>query len=216
MALPDSFSDKYQGLPNNNNFPYDTLEAAAAKPDRFEPTPNGPVKGAQSPIHPVHDDVTSSHIVVPKVSDAPDKIREIDLKTALQYGTAQGYPPLYAFLRQFTREYLHPNIPYEGGAEIILSCGNTDGFSKAIDALSNIWIEGRDAVTERQGVLFEEFAYMNAVQTVSPRGLNVVPVSLDSEGMMADGNGGLKDVLENWDFRKGKRPHIIYTVPVSS
>ncbi|TKA72615.1 hypothetical protein B0A49_02664, partial [Cryomyces minteri] len=31
------------GLPNPNYFPYDTLEAKVALPDRFKPTPNKPV-----------------------------------------------------------------------------------------------------------------------------------------------------------------------------
>jgi DNA-binding transcriptional MocR family regulator len=53
---------------------------------------------------------------------------------------------------------------------------------------------------------------MNAVQTAGPKGLNVAPVGMDDEGMRAYGPGGLKDVLENWDFKKGKRPHLMYTV----
>ena len=115
-------------------------------------------------------------------------------------------------MRQFTRENLHPNVPYAGGPEIILTCGSTDGFSKAIDALSNPWIEGRDWTRDREGLLVESFAYMNAVQTARPRGLNIVPVAIDDEGMQADGKGGLEDVLENWDESRGKRPHLIYTV----
>jgi hypothetical protein len=39
-----------------------------------------------------------------------------------------------------------------------------------------------------------------------------VPVEYDSQGMMADGPGGLADVLENWDFSRGRRPHFMYTV----
>ena len=151
-------------------------------------------------------------MVVPKATDSPDILRKIDLKSALQYGTAQGYPPLYSFLRQFTRENLHPNVPYEGGPEIILTCGATDGFSKALEALSNPWTEDRDWPRDREGLLVEEFAYMNAVQAARPRGLNIVPVAIDGEGMMASGKGGLEDVLANWDERKGKRPHLIYTV----
>lgn len=53
---------------------------------------------------------------------------------------------------------------------------------------------------------------MNAVTNVRPRGLNVVPVKIDLEGMRPDGPGGLEDVLANWDESKGKRPHLVYTV----
>jgi DNA-binding transcriptional MocR family regulator len=213
------------GLPNNYYFPFDTLEAKVAKPDRWEPTPNKPVdppsaekalaalslndksKMQSSPLH-----QPQNQIEVPHTSSQQNPIKKIDLSTALQYGTAQGYPPLYYFIRQFTQENLHPNCPYKGGPEVILTCGNTDGFSKCLQAFTNEWSEEKDWVRDKEGMLVEEFAYMNAVQAGAPRGLNVAPVGMDDEGMRAHGPGGLKDVLENWDFKKGKRPHLMYTV----
>jgi DNA-binding transcriptional MocR family regulator len=138
----------------------------------------------------------------------------IDLRSALQYGTAQGYPSLYYWIRQFTRENLHPYVPYKKGPEVILTCGNTDGFAKTIQALSDEWSETHDPVSERPGLLVEKFCYMNAVQTVAPRGLNMVPVAMDDEGMTVEGEGGLKDVLDNWDFSRGRRPHLMYTVTI--
>lgn len=138
--------------------------------------------------------------------------RKIDLTSALQYGQATGYPPLFSFLRQFTREHLHPNIPYLNGPEINLTVGNTDGFAKAIEALSNHWSPERDWVREREGIVVEEFAYMSAIGACRPRGLQVVPIKIDHEGMLADGPGGLEDVMSSWDIRKGKRPHLMYTV----
>lgn len=75
-----------------------------------------------------------------------------------------------------------------------------------------MWSEERDWIKEREGLLVEEFAYMNAIQAAKPRGLNIVPVAIDEEGMKASGKGGLEDVLENWDPSRGKRPHLIYTV----
>lgn len=154
----------------------------------------------------------SERLLVPKQSDASDIVKRIDLATALQYGTAAGYPPLHSFIRQFVRENLHPNVPYAGGPEITLTCGSTDGFSKAVEAFTNVWNEERNWIGEREGILCEEFAYMNAIQTVKPRGINVVPVVMDADGMMATGEGGLANVLENWDFSRGKRPHLMYTV----
>ena len=139
-------------------------------------------------------------------------MRKIDLTTALQYGQASGYPPLFSFIRQFTRENLHPNVPYRNGPEIQFTVGNTDGFSKAIEALSNVWSEEHDEIREREGILCEEFAYMSAIQTARPRGLQIVPVKMDFEGMLPTGKGGLEDVLANWDHNKGKRPHLMYTV----
>jgi DNA-binding transcriptional MocR family regulator len=149
---------------------------------------------------------------VPHLSGSSDLSKKIDLTTALQYGQALGYPPLHEFIKEFTTKYLHPTIPYEGGADVILSCGSTDGFSKTIQCFNNEWAEGRDPIEEKEGLLVEEFAYMNAIQTARPRGMNIVPVKLDDDGMMPFGPGGLEDVLENWDTNKGKRPHLMYTV----
>jgi DNA-binding transcriptional MocR family regulator len=154
----------------------------------------------------------SSHVIVPHDSGTADPLRKIDLTTALQYGQATGYPPLASFINQFTRENLHPNIPYKDGPETILCNGSTDGMSKALECFTNPWSEEKDWLSEREGMLCEEFAYMNAIQQARPRGLNIVPVKIDLEGMLASGPGGLEDVLKTWDYKKGKRPHIMYTV----
>ncbi|KAJ5708901.1 Pyridoxal phosphate-dependent transferase major region subdomain 1 [Penicillium malachiteum] len=188
------------GLPHPSYFPYDTLEANVARPQRLQPVTAG--------------DSKPERVTVPKLSEITDVQRRIDLTTALQYGTAEGYPALLSFLRQFVRKHLHPNVPYEGGPEIVLSCGNTDGFSKAIELFTNVWNPDRDWIRQREGVLCEEFSYMNAIQTAKPRGLNIVGVAMDGEGMCAFGKGGLADILENWDARQGRRPHLMYTVTI--
>ncbi|KAI9744354.1 MAG: hypothetical protein M1835_002777 [Candelina submexicana] len=204
------------GMPHASYFPYDTLEAAVALPDRFVPTPNHPVDPPTSALAAtsLSETPTASRMLVPKASKATDMLLKIDLTSALQYGTAQGYPPLHSFLGQFTRENLHPNVPYSRGPEIILTCGNTDGFAKAIEALSNEWSEEKDWIREKEGMLVEEYAYMNAVQAARPRGLNIVPVGMDEEGMRASGKDGLEDVLVNWNMNRGKRPHLLYTVTI--
>jgi DNA-binding transcriptional MocR family regulator len=197
-------------LPNNDYFPFDTLEGAAALPNRWKPTPNDPA--APPFLTADEEDGASRQVVVPKVSDVDNPLGRIDLKSALQYGTAEGYPPLRAWLKRFTREVLHPNIPYEGGPDIVLTVGNTDGNAKALEALANVWIEGKDPTEEREGLLVEQFTYNMAIGTARPKGLNIVPVAIDHEGMRPDGEGGLVDVLQNWDPARGKRPHLMYTI----
>ena len=190
-------------------FPFDTLEAQIAKPQRWDTTPNNPNAGTgdSSP-----DPNAASHITVPKTNAEVDPLKKIDLSTALQYGTAEGYPPLLSFIRQFTRNHLHPHVPYLGGPEVILTCGSTDGFSKALELVVDPWSADRDLVEERPGLLCEVFVYANALSAAKPRGMHVVGVEIDSEGMLAYGPGGLQDVLENWDIRNGRRPHVMYTV----
>jgi DNA-binding transcriptional MocR family regulator len=95
---------------------------------------------------------------------------------------------------------------------VVLTCGSTDGFSKTIECFTNVFDEENQFPYERQGILCEEFAYMNAIQACAPRGLNVVPVKIDADGMLVEGKGALRDVLENWDASRGKRPHLMYTV----
>lgn len=153
---------------------------------------------------------------MPHASGQPNVLQRIDLNTALQYGTAQGYPPLYAFVREFALTRLNPNIPYQGGAEVILTCGSTDGFAKTIECFTETWTpESGKPPTERQALLCEEFAYMNALQTARPRGMQVVPVAIDAEGMLAYGHPKcLYNVLANWDVERdgSQRPHMMYTV----
>ena len=181
-----------------------------ALPNRFKPTANDPVDPPTSQSSKKGPE--AARLLVPHDSAEKDVLHKIDLTTALQYGTAQGYPSLYAFVRSFVQTNMHPNVPYEGGPEVILTCGSTDGFHKILECFTNIWDEERDWIRDREGILCEEYAYMNAVQTAAPRGLNIVPVKIDDEGMLAYGPGGLADILDNWDVYRGKRPHIIYTV----
>jgi DNA-binding transcriptional MocR family regulator len=203
-------------------FPFDTLEAQVAKPERWTPTPNDPSakplgaaiasvqlsKPSSSSLEP-HP---ASHMTVPKINSEANPLKKIDLSTALQYGTADGYPPLRSFVRQFTRNHLHPTVPYLNGPEVILTSGSTDGFSKAVELIVEPWRDDKDPVENRPAMLCEVFVYMNGPATVKPKGVRLVPVEIDDEGMMAHGPGGLQDIMENWDFRDGRRPHFIYTV----
>lgn len=200
-------------MPNVKFFPYDTLEAQIAQPDRWTPTPNDPMGAAAATTKPSSDPSTAAaHITVSKVTAERDPMKKIDLATALQYGTAEGYPPLRSFIRQFTRENLHPVVPYLHGPEVILTCGSTDGFNKAVDLITDPWYPETDPVEDRPAMLCEVFVYVSAITNVKPKGVQVVAVEIDDVGMMASGPGGLQDVLENWDPRNGRRPHFMYTV----
>ena len=95
---------------------------------------------------------------------------------------------------------------------MILDSGTTDGLAKVWELFFNHWDRDRDWIREREGLLVEEFAYTTALSQVRPRDPNIVPIAMDDEGMLASGPGSLQDVLENWDFSKGKRPHVMYTV----
>lgn len=146
------------------------------------------------------------------LSPDTDPRKKIDLATALQYGQAQGYPPLYSFLRQFARERLHPNVPYEGGVDVVLTVGSTDGMSKTLELFVDPWSPETGDVRDRPGLLCETFVYGNVLSQSQPKGVQIVPVKADEGGMVATGPGSLDDVLTNWDYAKGRRPHLLYTV----
>lgn len=210
MFPPGLICSHTPGLPNAAFFPFDTLEAQAAKPVRWTPSPNHPSKPAASSSTP--DPAAATHIAVPHNLDETDPLKKIDVASALQYGLAQGYPPLLSWVRQFTREHLHPNTPYRDGPEIVMSCGNTDGFSKTLNLFVDQWTEGVNPIAERPGLLCEGFVYPAVLNQSQPLGVQVVTVQADAAGMAVDGPGGLEDVLANWDSSKGKRPHLMYTV----
>lgn len=196
-------------MPNDRLFPFDTLEAQTANPDRFEPTSSKVDDALTRRASPA---TSASHITVPKTEQEADPTRRVDVSTALQYGTAGGYPALLSTVRQFTKENLHPNVPYRGGPEVTLTCGSTDGFSKTVELLVDTWDGDRDPLSERPGMLCEEYVYNNVLAQAGPKGVQAIPVKVDGEGMVPFGPGGLDDVLNSWDFSKGKLPSFIYTV----
>lgn len=157
-------------------------------------------------------DGSNLHIRIPRYSQEGNFAHKIDLGTALQYGSAQGYPPLYAWLRKLVHS-THPNIPYEGGADVIIDGGSSDGLSKVFELLFNPWDQDLDDIQNREGLIVEEFVYGPPVAQLRPKNVNIVPVTMDAEGMLAQGPGSLFDVLQNWDPAKGKRPHVVYTIP---
>lgn len=161
------------------------------------------------------DRTAPERIIVPKLAPqgfAPDQ--KIDLATALQYGGTEGYPPLRAWIRKFTRDYLHPNVPYEGGPEVIMTVGSTDGLWKTLELFVDNWNPVRDDISTRPGLLCESFIYGNVLSQIAPKGMQAVEVQADSRGMVPYGPGSLEDVLDNWDLSKGRRPHMMYTVTI--
>lgn len=154
----------------------------------------------------------AQHLTVPMSDPQTDPFRKIDVTTALQYGTAEGYAPLLAYIRHFARTNLHPNVPYAKGPEVILTCGSTDGMAKSLELLVTPWDARHDSPRDRPHLLVEKFLYSNVLAQSMPRGVRPVPVEIDAEGMRADGPGGLEEVLSGWNDLDGKRPRIMYTV----
>ena len=201
-------------MPNAQFFPFDTLEAQTAKPERWTPssTKLEEINDSTSAKTGSSDPAAAAHITVPALSDESNLSKRVDVATGLQYGQASGYPPMLAWVRKFTREHLHPEVPYRDGPEVTLTCGSTDGFAKTLEMFVNPWIEGVHDIRDRPGMLCENFIYAMILTQTEPKGIQMAPVNTDGDGMLASGPGGLEDVLANWDESKGKRPHLMYTV----
>ncbi|TFY60507.1 hypothetical protein EVG20_g7392 [Dentipellis fragilis] len=138
----------------------------------------------------------TTRITIPKEPSAGDN--GLNLATALQYGPATGLAPLQKFIQEFSEQVYHPAF---SDCTTMLHTGNTDGWSKAVGTLCN----------RGDTIIAEEWTYPSAVASVRPFGVGVMPVQMDGEGMRAD---SLRTLLAQWDESKGKRPHVMYTVPV--
>ncbi|KAF4472869.1 Pyridoxal phosphate-dependent transferase major region subdomain 1 [Fusarium albosuccineum] len=194
------------GLPHVDIFPFDTLDISLYRPAKYPTLANDEI--CSEPV-----DCSSIQSHIPRHSKEGNAAHKIDLSTALQYGTAKGYPPLYTWLRNLVNYTQHPNIPYEGGADVIIDGGSADGLSKVFELLFNPWDQDLDDAQNRESLIVEEFVYGPPVTQVKPKKVNIIPVTMDLEGMLVHGPGSLSDVLQNWDPAKGRRPHVLYTIP---
>ncbi|KAH8893574.1 aromatic amino acid aminotransferase [Thozetella sp. PMI_491] len=194
------------GLPFPGNFPFDTMELLTVAPGSLR----GPDPGNSRPEV---GNMAASNLRIPRTAAGPNSIRRIDLDTALQYGSAQGYPPLHAWLKKLANSVYHPNIPYDGGADVLINGGSADGLAKIYELLFNPWDQDVNDFSDREGLLVEEFVYAPPIAQIRPKDVNVVPVKMDMEGLLAHGPGGLLDVVKNWDVSRGKMPHVLYLIP---
>lgn len=138
--------------------------------------------------------------------DAAEGTSAFDLSIALNYGQSMGPPQLMRFLTEHT-EIVH--APPYSDWEICL----TQGSTSALDIALRMFCERGDAV------LFEEYSFSSAIETVLPMGLTPVGIKMDAKGMCAK---DLERVLSNWSngdnlsqskYGGATRPKILYTVP---
>ena len=205
--------DVVTGSPYPGYFPFDSLEVSVMAPVSLSFSGQGQLVNAVAPDTAAPTTSTPQKLRIERATNCSHVSQQTDLDTALQYGIASGYPPLYAWLRKLVLTVYHPGVPYPGGPNLIISGGSADGLAKVYDVFFNFWDKDVHRVEDREGLLVEEFVYPPALAQVRSRDPNIVPVKMDTEGALADGPGGLLDVLENWDFTKGKRPHMFYSVP---
>lgn len=114
-------------------------------------------------------------------------------KGALQYGLTEGYTPLREKLcERMARKRMNVAVD-----NMIL----TTGSQQAIDLLARVYLDPGDVV------LVENPTYLAALQVFKFRGVNVIPIESDSDGM----------ILEDLERKvKEHRPKMVYVVPTFS
>ncbi|TFK55669.1 PLP-dependent transferase [Heliocybe sulcata] len=190
------------GMPNPSYFPFSSLSADALVPDSFPVSTSSSQSSSSSWFWKIfgagQPKEKTSSVTIPKY--AKDPRNNVNLATALQYGTATGLVPLQKFLQEFTAKVYQP--AYSDFATLVQT-GNTDGWNRAALTLCN----------PGECFLTEEWTYPSALASVSPLNMTAVPVGMDKEGMSAT---SLRKILAEWDesVQGKKRPHVMYTVPV--
>ncbi|KAF8856758.1 hypothetical protein BDZ45DRAFT_691471 [Acephala macrosclerotiorum] len=165
-------------LPFPGNCPFDTLEISLVEANKLST-----LGGEDTDLD--HASSSTQHVKIPRSPQSQNITINIDLDTALQYGSAQGYPPLYAWLEKLTNT----------GADIMINCGSADDLSKIYELLFNPCDKDTNDVRDREGLIVEEFIYAHALVLLRPKDLNILPVKTNGEGMLAHSADSLLDVL---------------------
>lgn len=127
-----------------------------------------------------------------------DKSSPYSLSSLLQYSAPAGHPALLAFTRELTKQLYTPAY---ADYTTLLNNGSTDGWNKVCTLL----LEPNDYI------LVEEQIYPSAQASFIPFGCKSVVIGVDGQGARAE---LLEEALRGWDDGKGRRPHVMYIVPV--
>ncbi|GAA5975794.1 hypothetical protein JCM11641_005876 [Rhodosporidiobolus odoratus] len=174
------------GLPHPSLFPFSELSVSAY-------TPNADLSVDATP--------KDGLIAIQMQKYSADK-KQLDLQNILQYGYANGLPALRSWLVEYVKQVYDPAT---SDWEVLLNCGNTDGWTKLVRLLCE----------PGEYILCEEFTFASAVAMWTSFGCKATPVKLDGEGLRAD---DLERVLRTWETEHPhvKRPKLLYIVPVGS
>jgi aromatic amino acid aminotransferase I len=177
MLIPDLIS-LGAGLPHPETFPFTQLSVSTKDHD---------VTGKS--MKSVSVSVESSDLP----SDfASDKLPL--LNTALQYGDGRG---LLAMRKFFTEETRRLHSPRYANWDVVITGGNTEGFSKAV----SLFCSAGDTL------IVEEWCYPAALKTIQHINVACCPVSMDEYGMLPE---SLRETVTSW---KGNTPlRVVYLV----
>lgn len=125
------------------------------------------------------------------LAEITEEVLTQDGRAALQYGPAEGYPPL----RVFVAEMLRKRGLADATPEHILI---THGSQQALDLAARAFLDTGAAV------LLESPTYLAALQTFDSYEAEYLPVPMDDEGM---------DITQTENILAAQPPRLIFTLP---
>lgn len=128
---------------------------------------------------------------VREIREACDKVLDSDGKTALQYSTSEGHPPLRTFIADRYRERHGIDIDPD---EIII----TNGSQQGLDLI------GKTLLNEGDHIGIENPGYLGAIQAFAIYKSVFHPVTLHDDGIDVD---ELRAVVKSWPLK------VFYGVP---
>ncbi|KAF8129835.1 pyridoxal phosphate-dependent transferase [Boletus edulis] len=122
----------------------------------------------------------------------------LSLKTAMAYSAGAGLKHVRDALAE-----LNDRIHAPPKHTVTLSLGNADALTKCFRLLGD----------PGDSFLCEEFTFSAMTNAALPLGINWVPIRMDKDGLIPS---DMELILANWDEdSRGKRPHVLYTIPCS-
>lgn len=119
---------------------------------------------------------------------------------ACQYMSGRGTSYFDEWTRQHVARSHHPKY---SEWDCLIQCGGTYSLPAILTMLCDPGVDS---------VMCEELSYPCFMETCVPMRLKVVPVKLDSEGVVPE---DVDRILSNWDVAKqGKKPKLFYAMPV--
>ncbi|KAF5008866.1 hypothetical protein FDECE_4890 [Fusarium decemcellulare] len=120
-----------------------------------------------------------------------------DLDIAMNYGYSAGSPQILRFITEHVELVHRP--PYQDW-ECAVTCGTTSAIDLALRLFCN----------RGDWVIVEQYTYPGSTTTAKCQGLNILGVKVDDLGLCPD---DLDRQLRNWDTARGRKPHVLYTIP---
>ncbi|KAI0633963.1 L-tyrosine:2-oxoglutarate aminotransferase [Trametes polyzona] len=117
------------------------------------------------------------------------------LNAALQYGHGAGLADTLRIVSEINNTY--HNAPHHVPT---MTLGNADAITKCLRMLG----------APGDSFLADEFTFAPMPLAAEAHGVKWVPVKIDSKGLIPD---ELERILANWKPERGRRPHVLYTVP---